>query len=172
MDTYFWAKSLHLVAVVSWFAGLFYLGRLFIYHAGALEKPEPDRSVLVPQFMLMERRVWRAIVSPAAGATFLFGIWLAVLTEAWREPWFHVKVALLVLLTAYHALSNRYRLDLEAGKARTVKFYRFWNEAATVLLFAIVFTAVFKRAAGAGWGLLSVAVLTAVGMGVFLAKRR
>ncbi len=172
MDFYPFLLSLHLVAVVSWFAGLFYLGRLFIYHAEALAKPEPDRSVLVTQFTLMQRRVWRAIVSPAAGATFLFGIWLAVVTGAWRLPWFHVKIALLVLLTAYHALSNRYRLELEAGKARSVRFYRLWNEAATVLLFTIVFTAIFKRAAGAGWGLLAVAVLTAVGMGVFLAKKR
>jgi putative membrane protein len=172
MDAYFWAKALHLVSVVSWFAGLFYLGRLFIYHAEALQKPEPDRSVLVAQFALMEKRLWRAITSPAAGATLLTGLWLVFLSGAWRLPWFHVKIALLVLLFAYHEMSNGMRLKLEKGVARPVRFYRFWNEAATVLMFTIVFTAVFKRAAGAGYGLLAVAVLTAVGTGVFVLTRR
>ena len=69
-------KALHIIFVVSWFAGLFYLGRLFIYHAEALEKPEPDRSILVPQFALMERRLWAAITNPAAIATFATGAWL------------------------------------------------------------------------------------------------
>lgn len=172
MDAYFWAKALHLVSVVSWFAGLFYLGRLFIYHAEALQKPEPDRSVLVPQFTLMERRVWRAITAPASGATLLTGAWLLYLTGAWRLPWFHLKAALLLLLFAYHSVSNRYRLNLEKGEAKPVRFYRFWNEAATVLLFGIVFTAVFKRVAGAGYGLLAVLALTTIGMTVFLVSRR
>lgn len=172
MDAYFWAKALHLVSVVSWFAGLFYLGRLFIYHAEALRKPEPDRIVLVAQFTLMEKRLWGAITAPAGGATMVTGLWLLYLTGAWRLPWFHVKIALLVLLFAYHGATNRFRLDFEKGVARPVRFYRFWNEAATVLLFTIVFTAVFKRVAGAGYGLLAVAILTAVGMGVFVWTRR
>jgi protoporphyrinogen IX oxidase len=172
VDAYFWVKALHLVSVVSWFAGLFYLGRLFIYHAEALQKPEPDRSVLAAQFALMESRLWRAITAPAGLATLLTGLWLIYLTGAWRLPWFHVKIVLLVLLFAYHGVCNRFRLDLEKGIARSVKFYRFWNEAATVLLFTIVFSAVFKRAAGAGYGLLAVAGLTGVGMTVFVLSRR
>jgi putative membrane protein len=172
MDAYFWAKALHLVSLVTWFAGLFYLGRLFIYHAEALAKPEPDRGVLVPQFTLMERRLWTAITAPAAGATLLTGAWLLYLTGAWRLPWFHLKLVFLLALFAYHGGSNRHRLDLAKDKVRSVRFYRLWNESATVLLFLIVFTAVSKRAAGAGYGLLAVAILTAVGMGFFLAKRR
>jgi putative membrane protein len=171
MPIYHIVLSLHLVSVVAWFAGLFYLGRLFIYHAEALGKPEPDRGVLLAQFTLMEGRLWRAITAPAAGATLVFGIWLLYLTGAWRLPWFHAKLALLVLLFAYHGASNRFRMDLEKGRARTVRFYRFWNESATLLLFTIVFTAVFKRAAGAGYGLIAVGVLTAVGMGVFMLTR-
>jgi putative membrane protein len=172
MDAYFWAKALHLVSVVSWFAGLFYLGRLFIYHAEALKKPEPDRSVLTAQYGLMEGRVWRAILAPASGATFLSGLWLLYLSGAWRLPWFHVKLLFLVLLFAYHGASNRFRLDFQAGKARSVRFFRFWNESATVLLFAIVFTAVFKRPLGAAYGLLAVLVIAGAGIFVFLRARR
>jgi putative membrane protein len=172
MDAYLWAKALHLVSIVTWFAGLFYLGRLFIYHAEALQKPEPDRSVLLPQFALMERRLWVAITNPAAIATLLTGAWLLYLTGAWKLPWFHAKLVFLILLYAYHGRSGRLRRDLLAGLAPSVKSLRFWNEGATVLLFAIVFAAVSKRAAGAGYGLVAVAVLTAAGMGVFLLTRR
>jgi putative membrane protein len=174
MDSYFWAKALHLVSVVSWFAGLFYIGRLFIYHAEALQKPEPDRSILVAQFALMERRLWRAITTPAMIGTLVFGLWL-LYAAPWpilSQPWFHAKLALLALLFGYHGYSGRLRRNLERGMAPSVKFLRFWNEAATVLLFSIVFTAVFKRASGAGYGLLAVAVLTVVGMTVFLLARR
>lgn len=172
MTAYSWALALHLVSIVSWFAGLFYLGRLFIYHAEALEKPEPDRSILVPQFALMERRLWAAITNPAAIATFVTGAWLLYLTGAWRLPWFHAKLVFLVLLYAYHGRSGRIRRDFLKGKSPSIKSLRFWNETATVLLFAIVFTAVSKRALGAGYGLIAVAILTAVGMAIFLAKRR
>jgi putative membrane protein len=171
-DAYFWAKALHLVSVVSWFAGLFYLGRLFIYHAEARQRPEPDRSILLAQFTLMEKRLWRAITAPAAGATFLTGLWLLYLTGAWRLPWFHLKAALLLFLFSYHSVSNRFRIDLENGKVRSIRFYRFWNESATILLFGIVFTVVFKRVAGIGYGLLAVLALTGVGMTVFLLSRR
>jgi putative membrane protein len=172
MDAYFWAKALHLVSMVSWFAGLFYIGRLFIYHAEALSKPEAERSVLAPQYTLMERRLWLAITAPAGAATLLTGLWLLYLTQAWRLPWFHLKLVFLLLLFVYHGGCNRHRLDLALGKARGVRFYRFWNESATLLLFLIVFTAVTKRPMGAAYGLLAVLILTAVGMGVFLAKKK
>lgn len=172
MDTYFWAKALHLVSIVSWFAGLFYIGRLFIYHAEALQKPEVERDILTAQFSLMERRLWRAITVPAAIATFLTGAWLLYLSGAWRLPWFHMKAVLLVILYGYHDACGHMRRKLAMGQARPLRFYRFWNEAATVLLFTVVFTAVSKRVAGAGYGLLAVLALTAVGMAVFMVTRR
>ena len=172
MDTYFWAKALHLVSIVSWFAGLFYIGRLFIYHAEALQKPEVERDILTAQFSLMERRLWRAITVPAAVATFLTGAWLLYLSGAWRLPWFHMKAVLLVILYGYHDACGHMRRKLAKGQARPLRFYRFWNEAATVLLFTVVFTAVSKRVAGAGYGLLAVLALTAVGMAVFMVTRR
>jgi putative membrane protein len=174
MDAYFWAKALHLVAIVSWFSGLFYLGRLFIYHAEALSRPEAERAVLEPQFALMERRLLRAITTPAMLGTLVFGLWLvhASPNPVLSQGWFHVKLALLVLLFAYHGVCGRIRRGLEAGKAPSVGFLRMWNEAATVLLFTIVFTVVFKRIAGFGFGILAVAALTVLGMGVFFATRR
>lgn len=180
IDAYFWAKALHLVSVVSWFAGLFYIGRLFIYHAEALRKPEPERAILTAQFALMERRLYRAITTPAMVGTLVFGLWL-IHASPWpilSQPWFHAKVALLVLLFAYHGRCGSLRRALAKAdtdptqKVPSVRALRFWNEAATVLLFSIVFTAVFKRAAGAGYGLLAVVALTIVGMTVFLATRR
>jgi protoporphyrinogen IX oxidase len=180
MDSYFWAKALHLVSIVSWFAGLFYIGRLFIYHAEAQTKPEPERGILTTQFALMERRLWRAITTPAMIGTVAFGLWL-LYAAPWpilNQPWFHAKLSLLVLLFGYHGYCGRVRRNLAKAdtntsqKVPTVKFLRFWNEAATVLLFCIVFTAVFKRASGAGYGLFAVAILTVVGMTVFLGTRR
>ena len=173
MDSYFWAKALHLVSVVSWFAGLFYIGRLYIYHAEALQKPEPDRSILVAQFSLMERRLFNAITTPAMIGALVFGLWLlhAAPWPILSQPWFHAKLALLVLLFGYHGYCGRLRRNFLKGSAPSVKFLRFWNEAATVLLFTIVFTAVFKRATGAGYGLFAVVVLTVVGMTVFLTTR-
>ncbi len=174
MDAYFWAKALHLVSVVSWFAGLFYIGRLFIYHAEALQKSEPERAILTAQFALMERRLYRAITTPAMIGTLMFGLWLihASPVPVLSQPWFHLKLTLLVLLFGYHGYCGRLRRDLLKGVARPVKFLRFWNEAATLLLFMIVFTAVFKRVGGAGYGLLAVAILTVVGMTVFLMRKK
>jgi len=172
MQFYHWALALHLVSIVSWFAGLFYLGRLFIYHAEALAKPEPDRSVLVPQFTLMESRLWRAITVPAMIGTLISGCWLLYITQAWRLPWFHTKLVFLILLFAYHERSGGMRKRLAQGNTGTIKSLRFWNEAATVLLFAIVFTAIFKRPIGAAYGLAAVVVLTTVGMGFFLRSWR
>ena len=172
MQFYPWALALHVVSIVSWFAGLFYLGRLFIYHAEALAKAEPERSILTRQYELMEGRLWRAITRPAMTATWLSGGWLLYLTGAWRLPWFHVKLVFLVLLFAYHERSGILIRRLPAGKAGSVKSLRFWNESATVLLFGIVFTAIFKRPLGAAYGLAAVIVLTAVGMFFFLRSRR
>ncbi len=173
MDVYSWAKALHLVSVVSWFAGLFYLVRLFVYHAEALEKPAAMRDILVPQFALMEKRLWHGITIPAMIGTTVFGLWLMDLIQAWNQPWFLVKLGFLIPLFLYHGICGRIRGQLLAGNCRwTSRHFRMWNEVATVLLFAIVFTAVFKRPLGAGYGLLAVAVLGALGMTVFLGVKK
>lgn len=171
---YLYVKALHLAAVVSWFAGLFYIVRLFIYHVESASRPEPERAAFHAQFALMERRLWLAITTPAMIATTVFGLWLMVLVRAWEMPWFHLKLALLVLLFGYHFACGRIRKDLAAGRCRlTSGRLRLWNEAATVLLFAIVFTAVLKSPSAAGKAMLVfAAVAIAVGGAVGFRRRR
>jgi putative membrane protein len=173
MNLYVWIRALHIVSVVSLFAGLFYLGRLFIYHVEAMGKPEPERAVLPPQYVLMEKRLWYAIINPALVATAVFGLWLMIMLNALIQSWFQVKIFLLVLLFIYYVFCGRIRRQLAAGRCKwSVRSLRFWNETATVLLFTIVFTAVFKRTQGATYGLVAVAILSAVGTTVFILTQR
>ena len=173
MEAYAWAKALHLVSVVSLFAGLFYLVRLFIYHVEALDQPENERSVLVPQYILMEKRLMAVIVNPALIGTTVFGLWLMERSHAWTQSWFQVKLCLLLLLFTYHGFCSRIRRQLAKGNCKWSSWsLRIWNEAATALLFAIVFTAVFKRPVGAWFGLIAVTVLGIAGGAVFFLTRR
>lgn len=172
MDAYSWAKALHLVSVVSWFAGLFYIVRLYIYHVEAMGKSETERAVLLPQYALMEKRLWRGITTPAMIGTVVFGLWLMVLIHAWTQPWFHVKLALVFGLLAYHGLCGRIRRQLASGQCRwTSRSLRIWNEVATLFLFTIAFTAVFKRPIAAAYGLAAVLILGALGISVLAFAR-
>lgn len=173
MDTYLYIKALHLVAVVSWFAGLLYTVRLFIYHVEAADRPEPDRAILVREYARMESMLWFRIAWPAMIATAVFGLWLMYLTGAWASGWFHLKALLLTLLLAYHLKSGSIRKDLAAGRCRLSSLQlRLWNEAATLLLFAIVFTAVLKNVPAAGKGMLGVAAVALVMVGALRIFRR
>jgi protoporphyrinogen IX oxidase len=173
MDAYLYIKALHLVAVVSWFAGLLYTVRLFIYHVEAADRPEPERSILTREYAEMARMLWYRIAWPAMAATAVFGLSLMYLTGAWASGWFHLKAFLLILLFAYHLISGRIRKDLAAGRCRLSSLQlRLWNEAATLLLFAIVFTAVLKNASAAGKGMLGVAAFAVVLMGAIRIFRR
>ncbi len=167
MDAYLYIKALHLVAVVSWFAGLLYIVRLFIYHVEAASRPEAERKVLEAQFALMERRLWYGITWPAFIATAACGLWMMIQIRAWEQPWFQVKAVLLVGLIGYHLYCGKIRKDLARGlKPLTSAQLRIWNEVATLLLFAIVFTAVLKNPLAAGKGMAWVIVAAAVGVGV------
>lgn len=173
MAAYPYLKALHLVAVVSWFAGLLYVVRLFIYHAESAARGEPERSILHAEYVRVERMLWYRIAWPAFLATALFGLWLMVLVRAWESPWFHLKALLLALLVAYHLLCGRIRRDLAAGRCRLTSVQlRLWNETATLLLFAIVFTAVLKSPSAAGKAMLGVLAAALLLMGVVTAVRR
>jgi putative membrane protein len=159
MEAYPYIKALHIVAVVSWFAGLLYIVRLFIYHVEAESRTEPERTALKEQFAVMERRLWYGITWPAMVAAAFFGGWLMIVTHAYIAPWFHLKAALLIPLFVYHVLCGRIRCNLACGTNRlTSKQLRIWNEIATLLLFAIVFAAATKSVAATGKGMLGVAV--------------
>ncbi len=134
-----WVKSLHIVFMVTWFAGLFYLPRLFVYHAQAEDRISLER------FKLMERKLFWGIMTPGAVLTILFGIWLWL---GWFTPatgWLHAKIALVALLAAYHLWCWRLMRDFAAGRNRRGHvWYRWFNEFPTLVLFATVFLVVFK----------------------------
>lgn len=173
MDAYPYLKALHLVAVVSWFAGLLYIVRLFIYHVEAAARPDAERKVLEAQFTLMERRLWFGITWPAMIATAVFGAWMMIRIRAWEAGWFQLKLGLLALLIGYHLYCGRIRKNLETGRCRlTSGQLRIWNEIATLLLFAIVFAAVLKSPWAAGKGMIGVALFGAALVATMAVARR
>lgn len=137
---YLWILSFHLICVIAWMAGMLYLPRLFVYHAA--QKPGSETSEL---FKIMERRLLRYIINPAMIGAWGFGIWLAVITKAYTQGWFHAKLTLLVLMQILHAVFARARRNFEHDRnTKPVKFYRFINEGVTVIMIAIVILAVVK----------------------------
>jgi putative membrane protein len=140
-DPYLWLKAAHVVAMVAWMAGLFYLPRLFVYHA---ERAAPG-SELDATFAVMERRLLRAIMNPAMAATWLLGIVLVWMGGWWAEPWLWGKVAAVLALSAFHGWCAMRRRDFELGRnTRTGRSYRVMNEVPTLLLLVIVVLAIVK----------------------------
>jgi putative membrane protein len=134
-----WIKALHIVAVIAWFAGLFYLPRLFVYHAQAEDAPSRER------FKVMERKLYRGIMTPSMVIALATGLWLAWAAFAFQGGWLHAKIALVVLLVIYHLWLRA----LMAGLARdanrhTHVYYRWVNEIPTVILVAVVVLVVVK----------------------------
>lgn len=146
--TFLVLRALHIIGVVCWFAGLFYLVRLFIYQTEAFDKPEPDRSILSAQLGLMARRLWYAITVPAMWLTAITGPWLMfAYHNVLNEPWIQVKLVLLAVLFGYHLDCGRIRKRLARGeRPYSSAQLRLYNEVATFLLVAIVFTAVSRDA--------------------------
>ena len=140
-ETYQTIKSLHIIFVVSWFAGLFYIVRLFIYHTEAQAKTEVEKQILSTQFIEMEKKLWWIITTPAMVLTFLFGTWMIVLNPTLLEqPWMHFKLAFVGLLLVYHFVCQKIMFDLKRGLFKwKSNGLRVWNEVATLALVAIVF---------------------------------
>ena len=134
-------KSLHIISVIAWMAGLLYLPRLFVYHADA-----PIGSVQAETFKVMERRLLKAIMTPAMIASFSFGIWMVALnSDLFSEAWFHVKFAAVFLMAGVHGKFSKMRRLLENDeKPLSSKAYRIWNEVPTFLMVIIVVMAVAK----------------------------
>lgn len=153
------AKALHIVGFISWFAGLFYIVRLFVYHAEAGDRPDVERDVLRTQFELMQTRLWKIITWPAMLLTFGGGI--TMLVQLGRiDPWLHWKFVWLAGLVAYHLACGRILRQQRAGNSTwTSGRLRMFNEIATTIMFAIVFLAVFKSALSAVWGALGLLAL-------------
>jgi len=138
--TYSWLLALHIIAFVAWMAGMLYLPRLYVYHAGAKAGSELSKT-----FKVMERRLLRGIINPAMIATWILGLLLAWQGHRWAEGWFHAKLGLLLAMQLVHAAYARWRRHFAADANRhSANFYRLMNEVPTLLLIAIVLLAVLK----------------------------
>ncbi len=137
---YEWIKALHVIAVISWMAGMLYLPRLFVYHCEAIAG-----SVQSETFKIMERRLYRAIMTPAMGVTWLAGLWL-IWQGGWMfAGWLHAKLALVIVLSGTHGFFGRCVRDFANDRnSRSHKFYRLINEIPTVLMILIVILVIVR----------------------------
>ena len=144
---YYWYKAFHLIGIVVWFAGLFYLVRLFVYHAEAEQEPEPARSILKKQYEIMEQRLYSIITTPGMILTVVMAIGLiSTEPEILKSTWLHIKLAFVILLIGYHHFCKSIMKKLAAGECQwTGQQFRALNEAPTILLVLIVLLAVFKN---------------------------
>ncbi len=139
--SYLAVKALHIIFVVSWFAGLFYIVRLFIYHTEAQLKPSNEAEILSAQFTIMEKKLWWIITTPAMVLTVVFGAWMLVLNPGLLSlPWMHIKLTFVVLLLIYHFVCQRLLKKVANGQFNwSSTQLRLWNELATLVLVAVVF---------------------------------
>ncbi|MEB3359266.1 MAG: protoporphyrinogen oxidase HemJ [Synechococcales bacterium] len=174
---YLWFKAFHIVGVVVWFAGLFYLVRLFIYHVEADEQPEPAQGILKAQYELMEKRLYRIITTP--GMILAVAMAIGIL---WQEPavlkdwWLHAKLAFVAVLLAYHHYCGRLMKKLWAGECQwTSQQLRALNEFPTLLLVVIVLLAIFKNSFPTditSYLVMGLVVLMAATIQLYARKRR
>jgi protoporphyrinogen IX oxidase len=137
---YLWIKALHVLAVISWMAALLYLPRLFVYHADSETGSKQSET-----FKVMERRLLRAIATPAMIVAWGSGLWLAYEAGLFRDGWLHGKLALVLLLSAVHGLNAKWVKDFAADRnRRSARFYRIANEIPTVLMIGIVILVIVK----------------------------
>lgn len=157
---YFYLKALHIVFIVTWFAGMFYIVRLFIYNTEAAGKGEPEKSILQKQFSIMIKRLWLGITWPSAILTLLFGP-LVLFTGGWNKTlfdatgkWLLIKLCFVVLLYVYHLSLHKIYRQQAAGSFRySSQGLRVWNEVATLFLVPIVMLATVKQSISWVWGL-------------------
>ena len=163
---YFYIKALHIIFVVTWFSGLFYIVRLFVYKAEANEKPEPVRTILTDQYSIMQKRLWYGITWPSAILTLIFGTWMGILYGS-LPMWLLVKLFFVAGLFIYHISLHRIFSQQQKGIYKwTSQQLRIWNEVATIFLISIVMLAVVKQLLSVAWG---VGVLIVFSLLMFLA---
>ena len=155
---YFYVKALHIVFIVTWFSGLFYIVRLFIYNTEANEKPVVEKEILQNQFSIMIKRLWLGITWPSAVLTLIFGTLMGFLYGSIPQG-LGIKLCFVALLYGYHfSLHKIYKSELKGVFKYSSQQLRIWNEAATVLLLAIVMLAVVKQGMSVVWGLIGLVV--------------
>jgi putative membrane protein len=148
MEFYNYIKSLHLIFIITWFAGLFYIVRLFVYHAEAKQKPQPEQDILIKQYQLMEYRLWYIITWPSAVLASLFAFWMLYKNHGLLYAhYFQVKLAFVLLLYIYHGKCHQIFTQLQKNEVKhSSNFFRIWNEGATIILFAVIFLIILKDA--------------------------
>ena len=174
MELYNYIKALHLIFVITWFAGLFYIPRLFIYQIEAFYKPSPDKEILGEQLKLMAKRLWFIITWPSSILATIFAIWLLFLIPTWLyQSWMHVKLVFVALLILYHLKTHKIFKQLQKDDVRyTSKFMRLWNEGSTLILFSVVFLVILKDSINWIFGVVGILVLSFLLMlGVKLYKK-
>ncbi len=159
---YDYLKSLHLIFVITWFAGLFYIVRLFVYQIEANEKPSPEKEILQKQYKIMTYRLWYIIAWPSAILATIFALSLLHLNPVLLEmSWMQVKLVFVVLLFIYHLKCHQIFKDLQNDEVKySPNFMRLWNEGATLILFAVVFLVILKNAVNWIYGVIGIALFS------------
>ncbi|MEM9923992.1 MAG: protoporphyrinogen oxidase HemJ [Cyanobacteria bacterium P01_D01_bin.50] len=174
---YSWFKAFHIVGFVVWFAGLFYLVRLFIYHVEAQQEAEPARTILKNQYQIMEKRLYSIITTPGMLVTVAMAIGLlSTEPQVLKQPWLHVKLAFVVLLIGYHHYCKRLMKQLAADECKWgSQQLRALNEAPTIMLVVIVMLAVFKNSLPTditAWVIFGLIIAMAASIQLYAKKRR
>lgn len=159
---YNYIKALHIIFIVTWFSGLFYMVRLFIYNTEAGEKNEVEKNILRAQFSVMIRRLWLGITWPSAVLTLVFGLWMLYLYGS-VPVWLRIKLVFVLGLFLYHlSLQHIYARQMKSVFPYTSQQLRIWNEVATVFLIAIVMLVVVKQGISLLWGLTGLTVFVVI----------
>lgn len=175
--SYLYIKSLHLIFVITWFAGLFYIPRLFIYQIEALNKPKEQATPIVEQLKLMTNRLWFIITWPSAVLATFFAIWLLILNPGWLQaPWMHIKLGFVAVLILYHLKNHQIYKQFQRDEIKwTSNQMRIWNEGATLILFAVVFLVITKSAVNwvyGTFGLIGLALVLMLGIKLYKRVRK
>jgi putative membrane protein len=175
--TSLYLKAVHIVFIVTWFAGLFYMPRLLVYIIESHQKPEPEKSILLKQLNMMASRLWFGITWPSAVVTLFLGTSLIINQPQWLQQGFmHLKLTLVFFLYCYHFSLQFLFSQLRKGVVRySSQQLRLWNEVATLFLVSIVFIIVLKDALSIVWGLAGlglVTILILTGMGLYKRYRK
>jgi protoporphyrinogen IX oxidase len=158
MHYYNYIKSLHLIFVITWFSGLFYIVRLFVYQIEANDKPSPEKEILQAQYKIMTYRLWYIITWPSAILASIFAFTLLYLMPGFLQmPWMQVKLGFVLALYLYHLKCHQIFKQLQNNEVKyTSNFMRLWNEGSTIILFAVVFLVILKNAFNWIYGVIGI----------------
>ncbi|HET8810763.1 MAG TPA: CopD family protein [Flavobacteriaceae bacterium] len=177
MEYYNYFKALHLIFVITWFAGLFYIPRLFVYQIEASQKPSPEKEILGKQLKLMAKRLWFIITWPSAVLATIFAVILLILQPIWlQQPWMHLKLGFVLLLFLYHFKCHQLFKQLQNDIVKwTSNQMRLFNEGSTIILFSIIFIVMLRNTLN--WifgvvGLILLMLILMLGFNIYKRFRR